>query len=127
MIIADSDVLIDYLRLRNPAADQVTSLIQNRDLCTTAISCFEILSGTRTAHQLASARRLMADIPILQLDLESAERGAQVRRGLEERGMAIGFADSLIAGIVLTAQFPLLSRNRRHFERVEGLVVAPLQ
>lgn len=33
-------------------------------------------------------------------------------------------ADSLIAGIVLTAGAMLLTRNRRHFERVAGLRLA---
>ena len=40
--------------------------------------------------------------------------------------MAIGMADSLIAGIALTADLALLTRNRRHFERVEGLMLAPV-
>jgi len=35
-------------------------------------------------------------------------------------------ADSLIAGIVLTPDAILLTRNRKHFERVEGLKLASL-
>jgi tRNA(fMet)-specific endonuclease VapC len=47
-----------------------------------------------------------------------------VRRALELRGEPIGMADSLIAGIVLQHGGTLLTRNRRHFERVEGLRLA---
>jgi hypothetical protein len=43
---------------------------------------------------------------------------------LERSGAAIGMADSLIAGIVLSAGGDLLTRNRRHFERVPGLKLA---
>jgi predicted nucleic acid-binding protein len=35
-------------------------------------------------------------------------------------------ADSLIAGIVLAARGILLTRNRRHFERVPGLSLGRL-
>jgi predicted nucleic acid-binding protein len=35
--------------------------------------------------------------------------------------VGIGMADSLIAGIVVAHHGVLLTRNRRHFERVPGL------
>jgi predicted nucleic acid-binding protein len=50
-----------------------------------------------------------------------------VRRALENRGDAIGMGDSLIAGIVLQNGGTLLTRNRRHFERVEGLRIVGLE
>jgi predicted nucleic acid-binding protein len=38
----------------------------------------------------------------------------------------MGMADSLISGIVLQNGMGLLTRNRRHFERVAGLRLAEL-
>jgi predicted nucleic acid-binding protein len=35
-------------------------------------------------------------------------------------------ADSLIAGIALVNNLPLLTRNRKRFENVEGLRLVPL-
>jgi tRNA(fMet)-specific endonuclease VapC len=43
---------------------------------------------------------------------------------VERSGNPIGMADSLIAGIVTSNGAPLLTRNRRHFERVPGLKLA---
>ncbi len=126
MIIADTDVLIDYLAAKIPAAARVAVLIENRELFTTAITRYEIASGIHSSHQIASVERLFKLVPTLVLDAESAERGAQVRRDLGRKGMDIGMADSLIAGVALITRCPLLSRNRRHFERVEGLILAPL-
>ncbi len=125
MIIADSDVLIDYLRSRDPSTVQVRALIRSGEICTTSVTRYEIMSGIGNERQAESARNLFADIPTLILDGESADRAAQVRRGLESKGLAIGMADSLIAGIALTTDLALLSRNRRHFERVDGLILAP--
>lgn len=55
----------------------------------------------------------------------AADRAAAISRELEERGEALDRADCLIAGIVLSAGDPLLSRTYRHFARVPGLRLAP--
>src|SRR5260370_421628 len=55
------------------------------------------------------------------LDVAAAGRAADIRRDLERKGVGIGMADSLIAGIVLHVGGTLLTRNLRHFQRVEGL------
>ncbi len=62
---------------------------------------------------------LLAALPCLPLD-EAADRAAAVRRKLVGDGIDIGMGDSLIAGIVL-AHRGILTRNRRHFERVPDL------
>jgi tRNA(fMet)-specific endonuclease VapC len=121
LILADTDVLIDYLIGLQPAQDQVRNYIQSDTLQTTAITCFELLSGAREGRRGEKTRDFVEAVPVLALDRESAARAAAVWQNLEERGFAIGMADSLIAGIALTNDLPLLTRNRKHFERVEGL------
>ena len=63
---------------------------------------------------------------MLSLDREAATRAAFVRQRLAQDGFSIGMADSLIAGIALTNSMELLTRNRKHFDRVEGLRVVDL-
>ena len=120
MIIADTDVLIDYLNGRNPSADRV-ALELGAGLKTTVITRFELLSGARSTHQETIAIDLLAAVEALPLDGKSADWAARVYRALEGGGRRIGMADSLIAGIVLRHGGLLLTRNRKHFERVPGL------
>lgn len=126
MILADTDVLIDYLTGVQPAEDQVRKYIQSDSLQTSAITCFELLSGARANQRGAKARDFVEAVPVLPLDRESAGRAAAVRQELERAGLAIGMADSLIAGIALTHGLPLLTRNRKHFEKIEGLSLLSL-
>ncbi len=126
MIIADTDVLIDYLAGTQPTADQVRAYVESDGLQTSAITCFELLSGARDGKRGNRVRRLMAAIPVLPLDREAAERSAAVRQQLARRGVSIGMADSLIAGIALVNGLPLMTRNRKHFENVEGLPLLSL-
>lgn len=127
MILADTDVLIDYLSDIEPVASQVTAHITAEILQTTAITCFELLSGAGENKRGDSARRLVAAISILPLDQAAAVRAATLRRQLEGEGFSIGMADSLIAGIALVNELPLLTRNRKHFEKIEGLRLVPVE
>ena len=70
--------------------------------------------------------QLLDSVRAIELDSTVADRAAAVHRLLERKGSAIGMADSLIAGIVLNVSDVLLTRNRRHFERVQGLTLATL-
>jgi predicted nucleic acid-binding protein len=126
LIVADTDVLIDFLADRGPAAERVGLEIGTRSLATTAITRFELLAGARDATAEGVVRRLLDALPALPLDSESADHAARLHRSLERRGAGIGMADSLIAGIVLAHDGMLLTRNRGHFERVEGLKLAAL-
>ena len=127
MIVADTDVLIDFLAGVDPAADRIAAELKRGSLCTTVISRFELLSGVRSERQQETIRQLLAAIPALVLDEAAADRASEVRRSLEASGNAIGMADSLIAGITLLNGGVLLTRNRRHFERVAGLRLADLR
>ena len=126
MTVADTDVLIDFLSASEPAAGYVRAELQSGNLATTVITRFELLSGARSAKAMRAIGELLESVRSLPLDSKAADRGAAVRRTLERKGSTIGMADSLIAGIVLTANGILLTRNRRHFDRVEGLKLASL-
>jgi len=126
MTVADTDVLIDFLTGVGPAVEIVAAELGRGSLRTTAITRFELLSGARSPRQEAAIVQLLASIPALPLDEVAADRAAEVRRSLDRSGAAIGMADSLIAGIVLQHGATLLTRNRRHFERVPALqIISP--
>jgi tRNA(fMet)-specific endonuclease VapC len=126
LILADTDVLIDYLRDVQPIAGQVMHYREANNLQTTSINCFELLSGAWEGSHGDRVRKLVATIPVISLDKLAATRAALVRQQMEQKGTAIGMADSLIAGIALENNLPLLTRNRRHFELIDNLrIVEP--
>jgi tRNA(fMet)-specific endonuclease VapC len=126
MMIADTDVLIDFLQGDQPACERIALELGHGQLATTAITRFELLAGARTARQQTIIGQLLAALPCLPLEAQSADRAAEVRRALERQGLSIGMGDSLIAGIVLAHRGVLLTRNRRHFERVPSLALGSI-
>ena len=126
MTVADTDVLIDFLAGREPAFTRVQREVATGGLLTTSINRFELLTGAKTTKQQSEIHFVLESIKTLPLDAAAADRAAAVRRRLESQGQGIGFADSLIAGIVLENGATLLTRNLRHFQRVPELLLAGL-
>ncbi|MEX2262339.1 MAG: type II toxin-antitoxin system VapC family toxin [Bryobacteraceae bacterium] len=120
MTVADTDVLIDFLQGKGASRYVGEELAAGR-LAATVISHFELLSGAGNARRRDSVQSLLDALPVLSLDRDAATRAAEIRRGLDQAGIGIGMADSLIAGIVLSLGARLLTRNRRHFERIVNL------
>jgi predicted nucleic acid-binding protein len=123
MIVADTDVLIDFLEGVEPVASRVGDELE-AGLATTAVTRFELRAGVRSDKQERAVSGLLDALLTLPLDTAAADRAATVRVTLEQTGAGIGMADSLIAGIALTHGATLLTRNRRHFGRVAGLKLA---
>lgn len=125
MMVAYTDVLIDALRGRG-AAERVRIELATGRLATTSITIFELLVGARTASERERVERLLAAMIHLPVDAPAAREAAAIGRDLSARGLSIGEADTLIAGVCRSRSAMLLSRNRAHFERVEGLVLATI-
>ncbi len=127
MIVADTDVLIDALRGREPAASRVAGLIRAGGIATTTISKFELMSGARSTRAREQIDLLLAPMLIFDFDETAAGAAAATRLDLEANGSPIGMADYLIAGICLARSAALLTRNLGHFGRIAGLRLSELE
>jgi tRNA(fMet)-specific endonuclease VapC len=119
-MVADTDVLIDFLRGREPWAARI-DLELGANLATTSVSAFELWSGVKGRREKEALDAVLGATRILPLGPREAREAAAVRRELEAKGLSIGMADSLIAGICRAHECTLLTGNRKHFERVPGL------
>ena len=97
-MIADTDVLIDFLQDDQPVARRIEIELERGQLSTTAVTRFELLAGARTPRQQGLIAELLAALPCLPLDETGADRAAEVRRTLEKQGLAIGMGDSHVEG-----------------------------
>lgn len=63
---------------------------------------------------------------IYPVDLILAGAHSRIWADLKGTGNMIGAYDLLIAATAIAHDLPLVTENRRHFERVEGLILADL-
>jgi tRNA(fMet)-specific endonuclease VapC len=124
MACLDTDFLVAYLR-KDPRAksklEQLESL--QEPLHTTTINAFELYKGAfkakDTQRELARVDALLDVFFMLTLDRDSARTAG----ALYDKSNLIGESDMLIASIALAINQTVITRNKRHFERVPGLQV----
>ena len=124
--MADSTFLIDILRNDARAVSKASDLERkNVPIITTSISAFEILKGIRTTDhkKVEKVREFLQSLTVIAFDFDCSVLAADIYRDLTSQGTLIDPEDCMIAGIALQQKKSLLTRNRRHFERIEELTV----
>ena len=93
-------------------------------LCISDVVLFELLHGVERSARPAENRqvveRFAAHLAVLPFDSNAAAHAADVRAGLERRGLVIGSYDLMIAGHARN-QGLIVVTGLREFERVDGL------
>jgi predicted nucleic acid-binding protein len=96
------------------------------EVATTPISAFEMCLGAYIIGRqeyVASTLEMLRNITLLPLDLEACIESGKIAAQLRSRGEGFDIRDALIAGVVKRHGETLVTRNLKHFERVDGLKV----
>ena len=124
MKILDSDHWIALLRRRLDLREHASP---GEELAMAAVSVGELAHGAykseRAAENLARLDVLLAAITILPYDEGAARRFGLLKAELERAGTPLSDLDLQIASVALQYNAPLVTHNRRHFERVPGLMI----
>ncbi len=118
--IADTDVLIDYLRGDGSAGGLLEPLFAAGALAASVVSKAELLAGARAAQRPVLAR-LFDSILWLPVTDEVAVRAGGMWQEFRRAHPRVVLADYLIAATVDIFEVPLLTRNIRHFPMFPGL------
>ena len=112
MLIADTDVLIDFLRGRGAMNERVATSLREKRLATTAVSVFELRAGAHSTRQRERLAMILDVVEVLPVDEDAAIRAGELSRGLRESGLALPAPDCLIAGVCQSKDAVLITRNR---------------
>ena len=123
MKILDSDVCIEILRGNVKVIEKRRTV--DDDVATTWVTASELAYGARKSrdpeHNTTLVTEFLATLPVVGLNLPAALEFGRRKTNLERAGMRIADADLLIAAIALAHGASLITGNRKHYERIEGL------
>jgi len=112
-LLVDTDVLIDHLRGRHRLSADVGSV------AISVLSHCELFAGHDEPERL---RRFLLPMTELPIDPAIAELA-----GVTRLNTGIATPDALVAATALHHRLPLMTRNRRHYDRVPALrIIAPV-
>ncbi|MCI0469250.1 MAG: PIN domain-containing protein [Nitrospirae bacterium] len=119
-VIADTSVLIDFLKNTEPTAAMVETLIIEKRLFTTGIIVAELLQGVRSANEEAYVSELIGGIPIIELDSAIWLKAGKLSCSLRRKGVTLPLTDVAIATLCIEFNLSLFSLDN-HFERIPGV------
>lgn len=126
-IAVDTDVIIDYLRKKQPGAELLKKAYLKHTIYVTSITVYELLYGVQKSGKTALINRLLRYVTVAPFDEEAARKTAVIHYELASKGVDIGVKDSFIAAICEVHSLPLLTRNVKHFKRIPGLNLVSLE
>lgn len=126
MIFVDTDVWIDFFNGREPSASSVRTLLVEKRAILSAVTVFELFKGVTGHKRLSQLGELTGIVPVVALSGDHAERAGGIYTELGSRGKLVENEDILLAATALETGVPLMTRNRKHFERIKDLeIVVP--
>ena len=122
--LVDTDWVINYLRA-HPAIVSRLGELQPQGLALSIISLAELYEGVFFSRDPDGDGQDLADflrgVTVLGIDADIAQLFGRERGRLRAAGMMIGDFDLLIGATALAHNLTLLTNNRSHFERIDGL------
>jgi predicted nucleic acid-binding protein len=119
--LVDTDILIAYLNnrsyrsyLENPLNRIYYSAITKKEL---------LLKRGLKASERQAILNLLRRFRLVRIDQTVADEYSRLRTNYS----SLAKGDALIAASALVRRMPLLTQNLRHFRRVRGLVLLPLE
>lgn len=123
IILADTSVFIDLFRKTNKENSLLVSLIrQGYSYSISAITEYEIYTGA-VLGQIDYWNALLQKTPVIAFDSEVAKVATGLNKQLKQKRKLIDIADLFIAATAVKNKLPLATLNRKHFERIEGLMI----
>ena len=124
MSVLDTNYLVSILKGQGQMASEL-AVDMIHDPKTTAINAYELYYGARRSDNpeksFSEVNSLLKSIPILEFDTRAALKAGDIQAELMDTGRPVNLLDALIAGVVITNNEVLLTRNIDHFGHIKGL------
>ncbi len=95
------------------------------DVCISSVTYAELVHGVEKSTAVDKNRLalslLLANIEILDFDVDAADCYGKIRADLEKKGTPIGVLDMMIAGHAKSLGYTIVTNNVKEFERVVDL------
>jgi len=128
--LIDTDWIIDYLNDKEPVASKVEGL-REEGIGVSIISLAELYEGIYYSRspEIAENKLLgfLSGVVVLGIDEEICRTFGEERGKLRKQGSIIGDFDLLIGSTALHYGLPICTNNRKHYERIAGLKVVPVE
>lgn len=123
----DTNICIYAIKHKPEIVFQRLQAIDPENVCISTVTYAELVHGVKKSAAVDKNRlalsMLLANIDILDFDVDAAVCYGKIRADLEKRGTPIGPLDMMIAGHAQSLGYTLVTNNEKEFSRVSNLKI----
>ena len=123
----DTNICIYAIRQKPEKVFQKIREVDPEDVCVSSVTYAELVHGVEKSAAVEKNRlalsMLLANIEILNFDVDAANCYGKIRADLEKKGTPIGPLDMMIAGHAMSMGYTVVTNNVKEFSRVPDLKI----
>ena len=127
MYMLDTNICIYAIKHKPEKVFQKLQEVDPSDVCISSVTYAELVHGVEKSaavdkNRLALAM-LLANIEILDFDVNAGDCYGKIRADLEKNGTPIGPLDMMIAGHARSLGYTVVTNNVKEFKRVSDIKI----
>ncbi|MBQ6025208.1 MAG: type II toxin-antitoxin system VapC family toxin [Lachnospiraceae bacterium] len=123
----DTNICIYAIKHKPEKVFQKLQEVEPEDVCVSSVTYAELVHGVEKSVAVEKNRlalsMLLANIEILDFDVDAADCYGKIRADLEKKGTPIGPLDMMIAGHAQSLGYTVVTNNVKEFSRVPDLKI----
>jgi len=120
-MVIDTSVFIEHLRAKDKLNTTLYLLLDNTELFISSVSMYELYMGATSVEKENDIVAITEDIQILPFTATVTHKAARLYHLLKKENKLIEFRDIFIAATCIVNELPLVTLNKKHFNRIEEL------
>ncbi len=123
MILLDSNIVIAFFKKEQAISERILAQIDQIALSSLVIAELDYgaKASQKSTENLARLYRFIELVDVIPFDIDCAKTLGTIKSTLRRIGKPTGEVDALLAATAITYNMPLVTKNIRHFENIEGL------
>jgi Predicted nucleic acid-binding protein, contains PIN domain len=123
----DTNICIYVIKHKPVTVFQKLQNINPEDVCISSVTYAELVHGVEKSAAVEKNRlalsMLLANMEILDFDVDAADCYGKIRAALEKKGTPIGTLDMMIAAHAQSLGYTVVTNNVKEFSRVSALQI----
>ena len=123
----DTNICIYVIKHKPETVFQKLQNIKPEDVCISSVTYAELVHGVEKSAAVEKNRlalsMLLANMEILDFDVDAADCYGKIRAALEKKGTPIGPLDMMIAAHAQSLGYTVVTNNVKEFSRVSALQI----
>ena len=121
LVLADTNIWIDYFKIRNYRHQKtINDLIDAQQMATTGVVVAEILHGSRSRAQFVEVADMLSGLTMLETTEQVWWSASRLTYRLKEQGEILALPDIVVATVALEYECSLFTEDA-DFQRVPDL------